>query len=242
MSTASAPFDNLTADLVVRTSDHTQFHVVKAILSVASPVFADMFRVAANLPPETVSPCDYIDGVPVVEVTEDRKTIDTILRLCYPVNNPILSDTDIDTIVRVYDAGKKYEIEVTQNWSTSSLKDRAREDVSSFTIFLIAYQLGLEDLAKFAARQLLSVSMPDILSVRALSQLSQVHATVFPSLWAYRTSCQQAMVEVAVPYYWLDRYRTSRAPLWTAGRDWCCCMQTMSTIYISRKKGNIDVG
>ena len=43
VSTADPPFDKETTDLILRTSDHVEFHVWKGILAEASPVFEDMF-------------------------------------------------------------------------------------------------------------------------------------------------------------------------------------------------------
>ncbi|KAI0037504.1 hypothetical protein FA95DRAFT_1506898, partial [Auriscalpium vulgare] len=43
---AAAPFDDPHTDIILQSSDGTLFHVHKVILSLASPVFSDMLRLA----------------------------------------------------------------------------------------------------------------------------------------------------------------------------------------------------
>ncbi|KAI5983733.1 hypothetical protein EDC04DRAFT_2836658 [Pisolithus marmoratus] len=47
-TTASWPFDDLNAEVILRSSDNVDFRVFKCNLSLASPVFKDMFTLGAR--------------------------------------------------------------------------------------------------------------------------------------------------------------------------------------------------
>lgn len=67
-----------TADVILRSSGPkvVEFRVHKAILSIASPVFEDMFSL-----PQPVTE----KALPVCDVSEDAITVEALLRLVYPV-------------------------------------------------------------------------------------------------------------------------------------------------------------
>jgi BTB/POZ domain len=79
---AEAPFDDPQADLILRSSDEVHFRVLKGTLSIASPIFADMFGVPS--PPSK----KHYDEIQVVSVSEDSTALDVILRHIYPVRSP----------------------------------------------------------------------------------------------------------------------------------------------------------
>ena len=60
---AEAPFDDAKADLILRSSDEVPVHfrVFKIILSLASPVFADMFSMPSPSTPSE-KPHDEVQG------------------------------------------------------------------------------------------------------------------------------------------------------------------------------------
>ncbi|KAJ7653987.1 hypothetical protein DFH06DRAFT_1330087 [Mycena polygramma] len=77
------PFtDNPDADAILRSRDGADFYIVRAILSLVSPVFATMFR----LPQPDAPP-----GIPVVDMEEDAVTLDKVLRFIYPGTEPIVA-------------------------------------------------------------------------------------------------------------------------------------------------------
>ena len=76
--TASAPFNDTRADIILRTSDGMNFHVFNIILSLASPIFIDMFK--------TSHPA-FGCKLPIVTISEDSKTLDLALRHLYPVKS-----------------------------------------------------------------------------------------------------------------------------------------------------------
>ena len=100
----SSPFDSEDdADFVLRASGGEQFFVYRSILSVSSPVFRDMLSWDTSQDqPRTLKH-------PVVQLSEDCVTIDTLLRICYPVRNPSFKNfSDVDRSLR---AANKYQMD-----------------------------------------------------------------------------------------------------------------------------------
>ncbi|KAF8986377.1 hypothetical protein BDQ17DRAFT_1492878 [Cyathus striatus] len=82
---AAGPFDNENgADLIIRSSDNVQFYVHKLILSLASSFFRDMFSLPQN--------GDHNGSLSMLEMSEASSTVDKILRLCYPVHDPVINE------------------------------------------------------------------------------------------------------------------------------------------------------
>ncbi|OJA08962.1 hypothetical protein AZE42_06846 [Rhizopogon vesiculosus] len=99
-STAQAPFDNHDYDIILRSCDGVDFRVFKLILSLASPVFKDMFTL-----PQTGLQSNVF-SVPVIPMTETSTTMRSLLLLCYPTANSTfnsLADTKA-----VLEAARKY--------------------------------------------------------------------------------------------------------------------------------------
>ena len=63
-------FDDPTTDVILRTSDHVDFRVHRAVLSLASPAFRDIFALSVNISEEIKS--DGALSLPVVDMTKDK--------------------------------------------------------------------------------------------------------------------------------------------------------------------------
>ncbi|OJT06926.1 hypothetical protein TRAPUB_2222 [Trametes pubescens] len=146
---ASYPFDLDTADTILRTSDQVDFRVHRAILAIVSPVFATMFQ----LPQPSVSQGNdpSLTSLPVVDVSEDSKTLDTLLRLCYPVPKKDIEETG--DIILALGAAIKYDMEWPVSIFTRKLEDVAfRDPLHTWTV---ACRHGSETVARKAATSLL---------------------------------------------------------------------------------------
>ncbi|KAF9003676.1 hypothetical protein BDQ17DRAFT_1326051 [Cyathus striatus] len=98
-----APFkDNSTSDITLVSSDKIHFHVHKIILSLASPLFNDMFTLPQ---PSPSSP----SSSPTIQLTETSSTITSFLRLVYPIPDPEL--VDLVDIIPILEAATKYQLE-----------------------------------------------------------------------------------------------------------------------------------
>jgi len=91
MSASSYNFDAHDADVILRTSPQPgsdqfkDFRVHKAILSIASTLFHDMFSL-----PQPPQPATGEITLPVIPVTESPEIFETFLRLIYPIEPPAM--------------------------------------------------------------------------------------------------------------------------------------------------------
>ncbi|TFY82478.1 hypothetical protein EWM64_g1530 [Hericium alpestre] len=149
---AGAPFNDSTADVILRSSDNVSFHVHKVILSLASPFFRDMISI-----PQSTSGSDFsivgeeAERLPIVDVTEDARTLETILRYCYPVEWPTV--TQLSDVRLILEAAQKYDLDAAYKLGVASLKSCIDQDVLG--VFAIACRCKLNDVCVAAARQFL---------------------------------------------------------------------------------------
>lgn len=99
---AMAPFDDPTADLILRTSDNVDFHVHTVIMSFASSVFQDMFSMANS------GMSDSSD-MPIVPLSELSPVLDVVLRACHPGAAPARVDT-LAALQNALDVARKYNM------------------------------------------------------------------------------------------------------------------------------------
>jgi len=120
------------------------FRVHKFILSLASPVFKDMF--AFPQPPyQSLSE----QQLPIVDVLEPPEVIDTILRLIYPgVEPPTI--TDIPILTALLSAADKYNITSIYPILKNTLKTFLCG--SPFRAYVVACRFGFSEEAKEAAK------------------------------------------------------------------------------------------
>ncbi|GJF00165.1 hypothetical protein PsYK624_164440 [Phanerochaete sordida] len=139
---APPPFDGQKyADIIISTSDHVDFHLVKAILSISSPFFEDMFSLVQ--PPKAIP-----RSLDRVDVSEDSTTFENLVRLCYPVKQTKIQDFAL--LEKVLEAAMKYQMEVV----TDLLKDTLRGfvDKKPLQCYAVACRLQLEEEASLAAK------------------------------------------------------------------------------------------
>ncbi|PSR86949.1 hypothetical protein PHLCEN_2v5297 [Hermanssonia centrifuga] len=140
---AQAPFNIPSADAVLRTSDNVDFYVHKVILSIASPFFNDLFSL---IQPSINSDAKVIEE-PII-ISEDSQTLDSLLRLCYPVDDPVI--TDISLLGCVLEAAIKYQMGEAEKLVKVSMQPFVV--THPLQIYAIACRLKVEELAKVAAQ------------------------------------------------------------------------------------------
>ncbi|KAF9649412.1 hypothetical protein BDM02DRAFT_3113808 [Thelephora ganbajun] len=136
-------------DIILRTSlgpDLQQdFQVHKLILSLASPVFKDLFQVA--------QPDGGQGGLPIITITDSTESVDLLLRFIYPGLVPP-TITDLSVLSALLAIADKYAVTTV----SLILKQRlATEDLlekDPFGVYTVARRWGLTDEAKAAARGL----------------------------------------------------------------------------------------
>ncbi|KAJ6556528.1 hypothetical protein DFH09DRAFT_1164700 [Mycena vulgaris] len=175
------PFDDPTADVILRSSDGINFHVHRIVLSLASPFFNQMF----TLPQPSAEP-----GVPVILVSEYALVLDRALRFWYPGAEPIASQT-LDELREVLEAVvRKYDMQ----FAVPGAKNRLREylDEDPVAVYAIACHHEWKDLALEAARSSLRLpirtfeSGPD-----RRPQLKYITGDAYHRLLYYHAECGQ---------------------------------------------------
>lgn len=96
------------ADIILRASRSDaprEFRVHKIILSLASPVFKDMFSI-----PQPSSSTTFVEcAVPTIDVDDTPGDLEALLRMIYPFGSPPLPT--LDEISRVFIILDKYEVQ-----------------------------------------------------------------------------------------------------------------------------------
>ncbi|KAI0792239.1 hypothetical protein C8Q75DRAFT_805264 [Abortiporus biennis] len=186
---APAPWDiSAKADAILRTRDHVDFYVRKAVLSVASDVFEGMFSLPElpdNRKRKEPDNGEYIDGIPIVELQEDSSTITTLLQYCYPMPKP--KHFDPRKLCNSLYAARKYMME----YAESELITRFESQVGAtpYQFYLLASKFGWQREAKIAAEvSLLHEFKPEFMP----PLLEEVSALVLSRLLKYRESCVDA--------------------------------------------------
>jgi hypothetical protein len=131
------------ADVVIRVADTLDFRVHKAMLSFVSPFFKTMFTVPQ---PPTNTP----NTLPHVDVHDSAETWEHILRTIYPMPNPIIDDLhDLESLLL---AATKYEMEFVTDAYKMKFEDRELIQRDPLHLYAIACKCGLDDQAKYVAR------------------------------------------------------------------------------------------
>ena len=128
------------------------FRAHKFILSLASPVFKDIF----TLPQPSGQKQDGESDIHTVDIPDSPKVIDIILRFIYPGVEPP-NITNLSTLTALFSATDKYNIASMLPILRQSLKTFLPGD--SFEVYIIACRFGLSEEAKEAAQVSTSWSM-----------------------------------------------------------------------------------
>jgi len=163
------------ADVIIRAAGTLDFRAHKFILSLASPVFKGMFTVPQP-------PTDTTDTLPRVDVDESADTWEDILRTIYPMPHPIIDNLDGPEPILL--AEKKYEMQPLIEVHKKGLENLAFVQEDPLRPYAIACACGLEDQAKFVARnsELLTVTRHfDIGDPKGVSLGSYHNLVSFPA-------------------------------------------------------------
>ena len=167
-SSALPPFDETSdGDIVLRSSDGVLFRTHKVILSLASPFFRDMFSL-----PQLGTPPDGAGNGPIIPFTESSETIDTLLRVLYPDDDPDLKL--VHEIECVVEAAIKYDMPKCISIMRKKLILCASKE--PIRVFMIACKNKLADVASAAAH--LSLRRPILYSFELGSVVHPFSATL----------------------------------------------------------------
>ena len=167
-SSASSPFDETSdGDVILKSSDGVLFRTHKVILSLASPFFRDMFSL-----PQAGTPLDCAGSGPIIPFSESSETIDTLLRVVYPEEDPDLKL--VHEIEGVVEAAIKYDMPKCISIMRKKLIMCASKE--PIRVFMIACKNKLADVASAAAH--LSLRRPILYSFELGSVVLPFSATL----------------------------------------------------------------
>ncbi|PSR75184.1 hypothetical protein PHLCEN_2v9274 [Hermanssonia centrifuga] len=171
-------------------------------------------------PESTEGPLHFpLDGgrdlasTPVIEVTEDGRTLDSLLRICYPVRPPALDQ--MWHVEQVLEAATKYQMDWALHSTREALSRIAEEEPIS--VYAVACRYGLHVETSQAAQFSLSLPVTTVID-------SLIHEGVagepFRVLMKYRSECQAAALSATETWLW-----TINMPkqFWTTHS---CCTRT----------------
>lgn len=155
---AEAPFDDLDADLIIRSSDDVDFRVFKVFLSKTSFFFEGMFRL-----PQGPSSRDQMmrGGLPVITMAEKSSVVKHILQCCYPIS--LVGELSLSTLTEIISllaAARKYEMVRVEAVVRCALIRQAVLEKHALQIYAIAVAQRWEKEVRIAARQLLEQGPP----------------------------------------------------------------------------------
>ena len=81
-------FDLPDVNLIIRSSDLVDFRVHKSVLAIVSPFIRDLL----SLPQPSDS--EYVDGHPVVQLSEDSELLSSLVSILYPVHTVVPKSYD----------------------------------------------------------------------------------------------------------------------------------------------------
>ena len=150
-------------------------------------MFSDMLAVTASggADSDRVG-SEFYDGKPIITVTEDSDVIDPLLRLCYPITDPVLKD--LQDIRPILAAAMKYQMEEATTLLKKSLLSYV--DTQPLRVWAHACLLHLEEEARAAARAMVGKELP----AKAPEELQQVTAGDFYRLTKF-SSCRESEAE-----------------------------------------------
>ncbi|TFY66504.1 hypothetical protein EVG20_g4580 [Dentipellis fragilis] len=181
---AGAPFDDLDADIIVRSSDGVDFRIYRNILAKASHAFADMFAAQPKpaQPPVDASDLDFKDGLPVIPLQEDHHVLRSFFQLLYPMDGPDLQNPEI--LVPIMATLQKYVVEGYEAGIKRALSALASE--RPLLVYGLACRYRLPEILREAANE--SLKVPGIL-YQGLQEFLLVSKGQHYQIELYRVTC-----------------------------------------------------
>ena len=212
---AASPFDHVKADIILRSSDNIDFRVFKLFLSLASPFFETLFDIPQ--PADENEDQEVRDGLAVVPVTEDSKTVDALLRFCYPCT--LADDPKLEALqdaMDILEAARKYSLDAIEVKARKAISSPKFLDAEPLRCFAIAHRGRLQEETLLAAKY--TLSQPLIPSW--FQEIDLITATDLLSLLTYHKKCADAVFSLKLDLSWIiSHYGSSQTCGWLAGYD-----------------------
>lgn len=183
--TPTSPFDDTSADIILRSSDGSDFRVYRAVLSLASPFFKGLL----SLPQPDSEP-----EIPVIPVSEPSHLLDRFLRVWYPGAESIVKFESLDELSDIIALTlSKYDIQFISPILQQHLH-RFLAVAHPVGVFSIACRYQWTELATSAAKESLKLPLNSLFVCDASPHLKHIPADLYQSLFAYHRKCSTAAV------------------------------------------------
>lgn len=187
----SSPFNTPTyADILLKSADDDEFHVLRANLALASPVFASMFsilRAPTDADARPKSRSLFLE----VPLTETSPVLDNLLRRLYPGRHEPF--TDVKLAMDVLIAAEKYELQVILPEIRQEIRDMVeRNPKTSLQVYAIACLHKLEEQVRMAAYTSLKAPLLDT----DPAELQMISGTTLFSLIKYREAIKDKVLAI----------------------------------------------
>ncbi|KAI9441885.1 hypothetical protein H4582DRAFT_2074060 [Lactarius indigo] len=141
------------ANIIVRSSDKVNFRVHKSLLAMSSPFFEDLLSLPQ--PPDG----ELVDGLPVIQLSEDAGLLNSLISLLYPIS-PYLPSS-YEKVFPLLAACQKYDMVSIQSYIRAEIKRWPPNPigVEAFRTYALASSLGLIPETESAARLTLGYPM-----------------------------------------------------------------------------------
>jgi hypothetical protein len=201
------------ANIIIRSSDLVNFPVHKSVLAMASPFFRDLL----SLPQPSDS--ESVNGLPVIQLSEDAELLICLISLLYPVR-PVIPNS-YDKVLYLLAACQKYDMIEVQS-SIRAEVNRGRFPVPAgtkvFGAYAIASSKGLIPELENAARLTLGYPMTfEILG----EELRLFDGYALRDLARFRKLCRNNFVTCLKSFLEVDASRPSSM--------WLGCPDVMPT-------------
>ncbi|KAG8215570.1 hypothetical protein J3R82DRAFT_7416 [Butyriboletus roseoflavus] len=211
---ATAPFDHAKADIILRSSDNVDFRIFKLFLSLASPFFETLFEIPQ--PAGVNEDQEVKDGLVVVPIAEESKTVDALLRFCYPCT--LTDDPNLVTLkdaVDVLDAARKYALDAIEKKARQAISNPKFFEAEPLRCFAIARRGRWREETLLAAKY--TLTQPLIPSW--FQEIEMITAAELLALLSYHQRCGEAVYALRANLSWItSHYGSSEACTWLSGR------------------------
>ena len=128
------PLDMPDANLILRSSDLVSFRIHKSVLAMTSPFFKDLLSLPQPSDDET------IDGLPVIQLSEDADLLHRFVSMLYPVD-PVIPNS-YDKVLHLLAACQKYDMISVQSSIRAEASRRGFPSQSCGTNIFNAYAIA----------------------------------------------------------------------------------------------------
>lgn len=195
---AGTPFDHPDADVILRSIDNVNFRVFKLLLSISSPFFKDMF--ALPQVPDGINSNETKGGLPIITVTEESKTLERLLLLCYPADIPALDV--LEDVQALLDSAIKYSVKRAEKKARECLIAPRFINSAAMRVLAIACRYRLQEEVKVAAMSSFNRPLPEQIIE---GDLEYITSTQLFRLMQYHERCAAAVKIVATDFSWIQR-------------------------------------